>query len=255
MLGKLLKYELKATARTFLPLYGAIIILALVNKAFLSFEFEYGMLIGFLTLFGLFIALVVVTLVLTVTRFYKNLLSSEGYLMFTLPVSADQLIWSKLLVTLLWMAASCAIGVVTFVVLLWQTSIPWQDVLNTVKEVFQAAVDGNYMGVIVQFIVAFLLSALGSILMIYASLAIGQLPPFSNNRVAAAVVAFILINIAVNILELILVFGLGITIDTPAINSNLGMRILTGANILSFIEAVAFYFVTRIILKKHLNLA
>ena len=111
------------------------------------------------------------------------------------------------------------------------------------------------MGVIIQFIVAFLLSALGSILMIYASLAIGQLPPFSNNRVAAAVVAFILINIAVNILELILVFGLGITIDTPAISSNLGMRILTGANILSFIEAVAFYFVTRIILKKHLNLA
>ena len=55
------------------------------------------------------------------------------------------------------------------------------------------------MGVIIQFIVAFLLSALGSILMIYASLAIGQLPPFSNNRVAAAVVAFILINIAVNI--------------------------------------------------------
>ena len=255
MLGKLLKYELKATARTFLPLYGAIIILALVNKAFLSFEFEYGMLIGFLTLFGLFIALVVVTLVLTVTRFYKNLLSSEGYLMFTLPVNADQLIWSKLLVTLLWMVASCAIGVVTFVVLLWQTSIPWQDVLNAVKEVFQAAVDGNYMGVIIQFIVAFLLSALGSILMIYASLAIGQLPPFSNNRVASAVVAFILINIAVNILELIRVFGLGITIDTPAISSNLGMRILTGANILSFIEAVAFYFVTRIILKKHLNLA
>ena len=255
MLGKLLKYELRATAKTFLPLYGAIIVLALVNKAFLLFEFEYGMLIGFLTLFGLFVALVVVTFVLTITRFYKNLLSSEGYLMFTLPVNADQLIWSKLLVTVLWMAASCAIGVVTFVVLLWQTSIPWQDVLNAVKEVFQAAVDGNYTGVIIQFIVAFLLSALGSILMIYASLAIGQLPPFSNNRIAAAIVAFLVLNTITSIIEIVLVIGLGFSITTPAIEQSAGMRLLVGANLLSLIEAVAFYLITRIILKKHLNLA
>ena len=34
MLGKLLKYEIKSTARTFLPLYGMILLVALINRFF-----------------------------------------------------------------------------------------------------------------------------------------------------------------------------------------------------------------------------
>ena len=37
----------------------------------------------------------VITLILTIQRFYKNLLTDEGYLMFTLPVSTGRLIWSQ----------------------------------------------------------------------------------------------------------------------------------------------------------------
>ena len=38
MLGKLLKYEFRATGRLFLPLYGALVIFALINALLLSFR-------------------------------------------------------------------------------------------------------------------------------------------------------------------------------------------------------------------------
>lgn len=254
MLGKLLKYEIKATARSFLPLYAAIIVLALVNKIFLIFQLDYGIVFGFLALFGLFIALAIVTFVLTVTRFYKNLLSSEGYLMFTLPVQTDQLIWSKLLTAVLWMFVSCIIGVLAFILMTWQSTISWQDIFNVIREGLQLVAKEELTGVIIQFAIAVVLSCLGSVLMIYACLAIGQLPPFSNNRIAAAVVAFILLNIVLNFIELFVIFGAGFTADMGSVPQQLGMRILLSSNILSLIETIGFYITTRVILKKHLNL-
>ncbi len=44
------------------------------------------------------IAAVVTTIVLMILRFYRNLMTDEGYLMFTLPVSTTELICSQLIV-------------------------------------------------------------------------------------------------------------------------------------------------------------
>ena len=42
MLGKLLKYEFKATGRLVLPLYGALLVFGLINKIFLETEIGFG---------------------------------------------------------------------------------------------------------------------------------------------------------------------------------------------------------------------
>lgn len=61
----------------------------------------------FVVLFFLSVmALAAVTVVVIVYRFYKNLLGSEGYLMHTLPVTVHQLIWSKLIAAVVWMAVT-----------------------------------------------------------------------------------------------------------------------------------------------------
>ncbi|MBQ8999004.1 MAG: ABC transporter permease, partial [Clostridium sp.] len=118
MLGKLLKYEVKATAMTFGLLYLAIIGFAICNKVFGSFQFNWGAVITGTVLVGLFVALGVVTIVVVVQRFKRNLLGDEGYLMFTLPVKAGSLITSKLLVTIMWTVASCIVGLITFSILI-----------------------------------------------------------------------------------------------------------------------------------------
>ena len=48
------------------------------------------------------LAMLAVIVIVAVQRFYKNLLGDEGYLMFTLPATPGQQIFSKLLVSLVW---------------------------------------------------------------------------------------------------------------------------------------------------------
>ena len=112
---KLLKYEWKACARACLPLYGAIILVALINHLLYSEavpELLFGIPAAIMSMLYvvIFAAVFVATAVILVQRFYKSLLGGEGYLMFTLPVSRSQLIWSKLLVALVWSVLSTVLA-------------------------------------------------------------------------------------------------------------------------------------------------
>ena len=115
MLGKLMKYELKATGRVLLPLYGAILLVSVLGAFSLErmSEFEMGALLFVLVYTGLCVALVVLTLVLIIQRFNRNLLKDEGYLMFTLPVSVHSLLFSKLFSALLWCVLGGCVGLLS----------------------------------------------------------------------------------------------------------------------------------------------
>lgn len=98
MLGKLLKYEFKASARLFLLLYGALLLVTIINSVLLRIgdnlseaNWVYSLAQG-IVMFSyimLILAVAITTIVVIIMRFYKNLMGDEGYLMFTLPVSTD----------------------------------------------------------------------------------------------------------------------------------------------------------------------
>lgn len=113
MLGKLLKHEFRATGRIMLPIYGAVIVLSLLaSVSGRLMDREPGTFLYIL--FGLIVAAFVIgiiaalimTAVLMIRRFYTNYLKDEGYLMHTLPVSVHALVWSKMIVSLVWFAAT-----------------------------------------------------------------------------------------------------------------------------------------------------
>ena len=98
-----------------LPLMGALLALALMaNLSIRGMPSSLSdipalriLFILILIFFGMgIVAVGVMALVVMVSRFYRNLLKSEGYLMFTLPVSVHELIWSKLIVSLVWFFAT-----------------------------------------------------------------------------------------------------------------------------------------------------
>ena len=101
MLGKLMKHEFRATARRMLPLFLVVVLLscflristAVIDHSTRSLPTILHMLNALLwVLFVLLlIGCVVFAVVVMVNRFYKNLLTDEGYLMFTLPVSIHKL--------------------------------------------------------------------------------------------------------------------------------------------------------------------
>lgn len=127
MLGKLMKYEFKATSRMLLPINGAMLLFALINRLFMELNFFQtgNMAISALaTVMAVMyvmviIAAFVITLIVIIQRFYKNLLTDEGYLMFTLPVKAHSHITSKGIVAFVWYLASfvvCALSIFILVV-------------------------------------------------------------------------------------------------------------------------------------------
>ena len=106
MLRKLMKHEFRATGRVMGPLFGLLLIAAIAARfsvgVLLESSARFLNLLGglFVTAFAIAIAGVcVMSLVLMINRFRTNLLGDEGYIMFPLPASVHQQIWSKLIVS------------------------------------------------------------------------------------------------------------------------------------------------------------
>jgi len=189
MLAKLMKYEFKSIARLFIPLYAVLLIFALLNRFLNPFQvfettenfnlqiFIRGL--GMALYFFLILAVFVVTLVLIIQRFYKNLLGDEGYLMFTLPVKPWQHILNKLLTALIWCVLSTIVLVGSFFLL-----IGLDEVIRFFPYIIQSI--KNTFGIAGFFVLpALALAQLASgILMIYNAMALGHL--FTKHRLLAS---------------------------------------------------------------------
>ncbi|MBR5429701.1 MAG: hypothetical protein IK116_04160 [Firmicutes bacterium] len=248
MLGKLIKYEFRATARLFLPIYVAIAILAGLMCLLRALPADSGIL-SFLTfIVGLLyvaaaLGLAVTTVVVLVSRFYKNLLGPEGYLMFTLPVTAGQNVLAKLIPALCWTIGS---SVLCFLVLILQEMLNggFRD---------RTLLQPDNLGVYI-----FLVLALAAfILFCYMCMAIGQ--TFNEHKFLASIGAFIVIQLVLQILGLIGIFSLGrlgllagfdLSLDTFP-----GWVWVAGADLAALAVCAVLFLITRWLLEKKLNLA
>lgn len=197
MLSKLLKYEIKATARIFLPLCVVLLAYAAIHKVISlasPSKMQAPEAISLILYIMLIVAIFVVTFVVMIQRFYKNLLSDEGYLMFTLPAKPWKHIVSKLLVAMLWTVVSVIAAALSVTIVAYD-QIFTADFIREVQNAFSEAV--KYLGfstplVILEILVGGIISLASSVLIVYASIAVGQL--FNKHRILASLGAFIVIN-------------------------------------------------------------
>lgn len=108
MLGRLFKYELKATSKVLVPIYIAFIAITIISRVSIDLQVDEGSLWSFINGMGLFVFIIsaitmfVATAIVIIWRFYRNTSSDEGYLLFTLPVKVDYIIISEFLCDLIW---------------------------------------------------------------------------------------------------------------------------------------------------------
>ena len=184
MLSKLMKHEFRATARIMLPLFFLVLVTAvggnLSVQNFLWANHSFLNLLGGLLL-GAFIftiiGICVVTFLLMVQRFYKNLLQDEGYVMLTLPVSIHHHVWSKLLVSVVWQIATAIVVFVSFLILFFNLDFVYIIFSRLLDLLWQIdfdleAVHLGFLGFEVLLLI--LLGAVGTCLQAYASLAMGH---------------------------------------------------------------------------------
>lgn len=272
MLGKLLKYEIRATQRVFLPIFGLILICSLLLKTFIALNFQnsnsaattvpFGITIF---VYGLLIAAAfVMTLVVTIQRFQKNLLGDEGYLSFTLPVKVHSHIDCKMIVSVMWAILSFIVAFISIIIIVADESTRkgFSDFWRSVSEFF-----GSYGGwstlLLVEGIVLFLVSCLSFVLHIYASISVGNFS--SKHKLLASFGTFVGISVVEQI-----VTSLVINLDNflkfsewvsetwrkqnvtgifQTVSASLGIIIL-----FCVIFGAAFYFFTNWLLSKKLNL-
>lgn len=279
MLGKLINHEFRATRRVMLPLLAAVLLLAALagySAVMLDGEVEYKildvlfllLLIGFVVCV---IAICVMCVVMMIERFYKNLLGREGYLMFTLPVSVDALVWAKLIVSFTWfvvtglalMFAMLIMGTVSAAVALDAETISrlWQGIVD-LTELMGA---GNIAGYAVELIVLFFVTSCALCLKFYLAMAIGQC--FANRKLLWSVAAFFAISIAMSLLStlggsILVSFDFNTVLDSlfssmsnmQAAKTSVHLAFV-GMAVLGAVQGAIYYIPTTLLLKKKLNLA
>ena len=106
MLGKLIKYGLKSSAKIFILLHGIFLLICVAGRIFvmdrLDFTAPANTLIAPITIIftlGIFLstAITLCTSPLITFRFYRNLFSREGYLSSTIPASGIEHLWAKII--------------------------------------------------------------------------------------------------------------------------------------------------------------
>ena len=174
MFWKLVKYELQSVRKWYLGIYGIAILLSIplglmLQKLTVTFEHSHKepslLFMAFFTL--IVIATIVVwgtiyiaTIVLIIKRFATSVFGREGYLSNTLPVSAHQLILSKLLAAFILDTISSLV-VLASIGIIAAFNLDMKDILLTTSYFGQILKE---MGALYLFIPTTILGTIGSIL-------------------------------------------------------------------------------------------
>ena len=273
MLRKLMKHEFRATGRIMLPLFLILLVTSVganfSTRGLLETDNKLLDVLGVLLVMAFAIAIVgvcVMSMVVMVQRFYKNLLQDEGYVMMTLPVSVHQHIWSKLIVSAVWFALTLVVVCLACLIMAFDVELV-QQIAAGFRELFQEiyrnlstyyAINGT--AIVAEFLVLCFVGCCAMCLQFYAAMAIGH--SFPNHKMAWSVLWFFLIQFIMQFLG-----GMGImlldeswfhhlllgwTDNISAMASvHLGMvTVILG----EVVYGAVFYILTTYFLKKRLNL-
>ena len=277
MLGKLIKHELRGSGRTMLPFILVSLFLSVMaglsmramehQQDYSWFSILFGIVI-FLFVAGL-MAVCIMSVVVVINRFRQNLLGDEGYLMFTLPVCVDQHLWSKLIVSAIWFAATALTCMLAVMLMLLcninNFEIDWSEVGYVMGELGRMMREVGILHIVgycLELLAMFFVGACVSCLTFYCAMAIGY--SFSNRKVLLSILAFFGIDILFSILQSSLIMLLNAipgverfleNLDLSRVNAAGSMHIVLLCWVLYLaVHAAVLYIPTRLLLKKKLNL-
>lgn len=199
MLGKLIKYDLKALSRFVLPLFavliGSSIALRICVEIF-KFDGAGSNIIASILVFVIAFVYVISLLgcgfavyIMIALNYHKSLMSDRGYFYLTLPVTHDMHLISKLLAGAAVIILSAVAFVVSFLPL-FVGNIALPDILEFISDgwelirTYMLAKNGVLIIILTVFVALF-----GSQIVIFFCITLGQLMP--NHRILGAFLAFI----------------------------------------------------------------
>lgn len=265
MLSKLFRYEMKSTARIFLPIWGAILLLSIVNRLTLSFlsglpYLQIPQTLLMILYIVLLIGSIVLSIIVMIQRFYKNLLGAEGYLMFTLPVKAGSNILAKAFAAIIWIFGTFLIALCSVLIMVLD-SVSLTGFFESWNRIYlsglESGIDWNLT--ICLFLILFCLGVVAFVFQAYASMAIGQLS--NNHKLLCSFGAYLGFYLAIQTLVMVAMAAFAVVYGNNFTNAFLPGRMgtlvypfLISEIILYLAEIIGFYFLSRYLLSHRLNL-
>ncbi len=269
MVKKLLKHEFIYYFRTFGMFLPIVLAVGVVTRIFLFLDngsviSELATASSVFMLIVACVALILLSSVVSVVRFYKNMYSSEGYLTFTLPVTNSEHIFVKLLATTV-CEAICVVTVIAAGAIAISGEL-FMDLIrglgNALRAFFSLYGAANAVAFIIEAILLFILSAVSGTLLYYACITVGQMA--KKNRILMAFGAYFIYYVATQMISTAFVIIITILEMSGALdsigtwlstNSVVAIHIyLCGTIVISTVLAAAYWLVTQRIMTKKLNL-
>lgn len=269
MLGKLLKHDFKALFRNYSLLFAVLLLVTLLYKVCLLLPKN----IVFNFTNGLMGALYVIVIpgclfgaaVINIVRFYKNLVTDEGYLTFTLPVSSRQIVASKLISTLV-MDVLMAVAVLLSTLVLRSNLPVLAEMYQSIEEALhQIASSAEWRTLAVSVVGYSTLACIYTQMGAFTAVAIGQTN--RTHKIAAGVGAYALIYFVTQCVMGVTVFlwankynlyNVEVDITTLSLTEteilNAVSRLMSMICIVEVVLGVACFFLTDYLFAKKLNL-
>lgn len=262
MLKKLIKNEMIATWRIFLPIYIGLLIATGIATAFARIATRVdtevmSILLGtgtIILILGLMFVLLSPFIVLAV-RFYKTTATREAYLTFTLPVKVNTILLSKLIVSFFWLVATFLLWYLCFGFILFQ-----YDTDLTLFDFVHEMIDNHSFTAFCE-LLTLIIGFATSILTIYAAISLSQL--VRSHRVLASIAFYIGIYTIQQFLALFALISYFVAISDSSFLEQLtmygamdssfqGLYLLSSGFSAAF--GIACYFISNYILSKKLDL-
>ncbi len=184
---KYAKYEIRGTYRYILGVLALVLILTTALYAYFNrvdSTGEVSVLGGMFTVLSVLILFgtALATFLYIVGSFRKELYEDRGYLTFTLPLTGNQIVGSKLIVASLWfIVLGAAIGLYNIIMILIFVPIEIDvNILEMLSRLFDFASIRNILFLVLSFI----LNIVNMLVIIYFSMAISRVT-FRNKRVGS----------------------------------------------------------------------
>lgn len=259
MLIKLLKYDFKDLFKSLVPIYLVSFLVAFLTRVFnfaadkiSLLKFPAGIISGLSII--LIIGIPIATIILCISRYYKNMVKDEGYLTHTLPVKKGSLIISKLIVATVFMFVSI-LASISVIFLAFNIDIEIFDSLfKFIREIYE------YDYLIVYIIaITLIISHINNLLLVYTSISLGQMHS-GNKAIYSIIYGVVLYNVS-QILSALLIFAPSLFIKDyikKLDESNIDINYLNGfliyVVIIIILMSIAYYIICKKSMEKKLNL-
>ncbi len=268
MVKKLLKYDLRAVFKYLLVIYAIVLGTAGLNRILQLFESkQVWYVISFRSSLILLIigiaSMLLLTEILLVQRFYKNLFTNEGYLTFTLPATIHEQLWSKIFCSVICIIATVFVMFLAFFIA--TCGEVFTEIMKSVDFIFRRVLKEvgalNMTFYIIEWLLILLVTAGNAVMLFDTCLTIGQLA--KKHRVGLAVAVFFIQYFVMQILGTVFII-IEATKDFELFelianefgkNPERALHIVSlTVFVVSILLFLLYYFITHRILKKRLNL-